>query len=174
VFPQRKLLILSALVFAGISISLPLNAEPSADKICRNVLSNFQKKFPAYKILRSFNRYDLEINLKKNAGYITFNLPGDDLHIMRQQVKQEFRKEGVGTALFAQLLLDHPEIKTIHLTLGLDNESEFDKALKLGKSPVEAAETTPTFKIAKKFGFHLNKDQSYLGDKSAHRLVLER
>jgi len=129
---------------------------------------------------------DLALRLSNGdeVGHISFGLvsifrnkqenkdPAMLLSVGRTQIKESFRKKGVGTLFHAIIFKYYPHLYGVKSTLGLDNRNEYDKALDEGQDEYEAFKATPAYKTRSKFGFSsINREESFPGNGT---LVLTR
>lgn len=85
-------------------------------------------------------------------GRMTFRLRGGEMEITRVDSDVPSIK-GIGTALVARLLVEHPEIERIRAFFIDDNAAVYRQTIEEGKSHLDALASTPLAKICAKFGF---------------------
>jgi GNAT superfamily N-acetyltransferase len=141
--------------FAKIFKPLPERKKPKKEmkRALKEVKENLGFK---PKIISQRNRVEMRDPDGHQVGYVTYYLHKKDevLEIDFVSVREDYRKNGVGEALFAQVLRQHPEIKEIETEVLVDtNEKVLKKALDAGLSCKDAIRATPAYRIRARFGF---------------------
>lgn len=84
------------------------------------------------------------------------------ISVGKTEVDPDFRKLGLNTLMFRHMTILHPDSLEVYSNMDSDNSHAYIDALKSGKTPVEAINSTPAGKVRMRSGWVLDVEKSNL------------